>query len=246
MQSQLIDLTGNERRTPIYRVFGIQRLFEIFSTCKNTLVRPTLWDDPFENFILTQAIQVTKNPNAYIAVRDGFYGQCWSMIKESDAMWRIYSPDKNGVKVKTTVGKLFDSFCNSQEVIQGECFIGKVSYMKDSKLRKNLKDRVWLSQEIVDAMSQARSLLFKRVEFQHEAEVRLLYLSKIAFEDKNNLFHYSIEPEKIIEKIEFDPRLHREVYDAYKYYLVEKVGFDESKITQSTLYTVPNVQAAPL
>jgi hypothetical protein len=209
------------------------------SRTEPTLVKPALWDDPFENFILTLAIQASPNPNSYIIAKDGFYGQCWSMLKESDAMWRIYSPDKNGVKVRTTVGKLFDSLCGAQEKVEGECFIGKVSYKKDVELRKRLQNREWLSQEIINSTSQATSLLFKRVEFEHEAEIRLLYLSP--FPATDNLFRYSLNPLEIFDEIQFDPRLSNGVYQAYKYYLEEKIGF-HNPITQSELYKVPKVK----
>lgn len=235
---QLINLTRKQRSAPIYRVFGIQRLLEMFSSENNTLVKPALWDDPFENFILTLAIQASPNPNSYVVAKDGFFGQCWSMLRESDAMWRIYSPDKNGVKVRTTVGKLFDSLCNAPEK-RGESFIGKVFYKKDAELRSRIRDRDWLSQEITNSKSQATSLLFKRVEFEHEAEIRLLYLSYSPPTD--NLFRYSIKPRELFDEIQFDPRLSGEVYQAYKYYLEEKVGF-HNPISQSELYKVPNVK----
>ena len=240
MNSQFIHLTLKEQNASIYRVFSIHRLLEIFSSNKNTLVRPGLWDDPFENFILTLAIQASPDPNAYMAVKDGFYGQCWSLLRESDAMWRIYSPDKNGVKVKTTVKKLFDSLGESEET-DGECFIGKVSYKKDAGLRRRLQNRDWLNQEIASSTSQATSLLFKRVEFEHEAEIRLLYLSTNQQPTSNNLFSYTIEPKELFDEIEFDPRLSEEVYNAYKYYLANKIGF-ENPINQSKLYKVPNIK----
>ena len=34
-----------------------------------------------------------------------YYGSCWSLVKESDSMWRNYS-DGDGVKIRTTTNKL--------------------------------------------------------------------------------------------------------------------------------------------
>jgi hypothetical protein len=226
---------------PIYRVFGIDRLYEIFSSFQNTLVRPKLWDDPFENFILEQAIRASEHQNADITIRDGYYGQCWSTLKESDAMWRIYSPDKNGVKVKATAKKLFDSLCNSPEVTEEKCFIGKVDYMEDNELRANLEDPDWLNLELVNTRSQANSFLFKRVEFMHEAEIRLLYCSGVRFEKTDNLFHYRINPHELFDEIVFDPRLPEAEYEKHKYRLEGDVMYP-NLITQSTLYKLGNIQ----
>ena len=237
MLNQFINLKLKERNTPIYRVFSMQRLLESCSAKKNTLVKPSLWDDPFENFILTAALEALNNPNPFMTVKDQFYGQCWSTLEESDAMWRIYSPDKNGVKVRTTIGKLLDALNNAPEK-NGECFIGKVSYLKDRILRKKLQDASWLSQEVVNSTTQANSLLFKRLEFEHEAEVRLLYLSNSPA--TNNLFNYFLEPRAVFDEIQFDPRISDEIFQAYKYYLEEKIGF-RNPITKSQLYKLPDL-----
>ena len=241
MKNEPIRLSSQKMNAPIYRVFGIDRLFQIFSSCQNTLVRPRLWDDPFENFILEQAIRASNNPEVHITVRDGYYGQCWSILRESDAMWRIYSPDKKGVKVKTTAEKLFNSLCISPETNEENCFIGKVDYMEDHELRANLEDPDWLNLELVNTRSQANSLLFKRVEFEHEAEIRLLYGSGVRFEKTNDLFHYSIDPHELFDEIVFDPRLPEEEFEKYKYRLEEDAKF-RNPISQSTLYKVGNIQ----
>lgn len=41
--------------------------------------------------------------------RSDFYGQCWTLKSTSDAMWRIYSPKKDAVRVRTTIRKLAES-----------------------------------------------------------------------------------------------------------------------------------------
>ena len=40
--------------TPIYRVYPIDRLTQLFNDKKNTLVKPLMWDDPFENLVFQQ------------------------------------------------------------------------------------------------------------------------------------------------------------------------------------------------
>lgn len=97
--------------TKIYRIFSTNRLIELFEKKENALVKPELWDDPFENFILKIPEKGSKSkPN-----KRG-YGQCWTLNFESDAMWRIYSPDKNGVRIQTTIRKLHHSLHSAQKV----------------------------------------------------------------------------------------------------------------------------------
>ena len=76
----------------------MKRLLELFQTRHNVLVAPEKWDDPFENFIL-KSDRVSRR---------GWYGQCWTWQRASDAMWRIYSGDKNGVRMRSTPAKLLE------------------------------------------------------------------------------------------------------------------------------------------
>jgi len=52
MSDGLINLTHDDRETKIYRVFSFQRFLELVKQKQMTLVRPRMWDDPFENFVL--------------------------------------------------------------------------------------------------------------------------------------------------------------------------------------------------
>ena len=94
MTDNLIFLTEADLDKPLYRIFSFQRLEEIFQENKLTLVKPRLWEDPFENFILNSTGYLADGREFQIGFRDNFYGQCWSLTIESDAMWRIYSPEK--------------------------------------------------------------------------------------------------------------------------------------------------------
>lgn len=66
MLSQFINLKSKDRSTPIYRVFSMQWFLESCYSKKNTLVKPSSWDDPFENFILTVAAEAPNGPDPYL------------------------------------------------------------------------------------------------------------------------------------------------------------------------------------
>ena len=116
MKDHLIHLTEEDLDKPIYRIFSFKRLEEIFKEKKLTLAKPKKWDDPFENFILNSTGTLPDGREFQIGFRDNYYGQCWSLTVESDAMWRIYSPEKDGVKVKTTIRKLFQPLFEAGEI----------------------------------------------------------------------------------------------------------------------------------
>ena len=104
----------SELDIPIYRIVKIERFFELLVNNKNTLVSPSLWEDPFEAFTSKAKIKIDGK---LIMPNNRVWGQCWTTrINETDAMWRIYTPDKNGVKIRTTARKLIDSLSESVEV----------------------------------------------------------------------------------------------------------------------------------
>jgi hypothetical protein len=74
----------------------------------------------FDKMILNSAKQLVGIKRRYICVN------CWYQSKfESDAMWRIYSRDGQGIAIQSTVQRLFESFIpSSYEVI-----VGKVGYV---------------------------------------------------------------------------------------------------------------------
>ena len=87
----------------IYRVLPIKRFKEMIRKKTLVLVRPSLWDDPFENFFLKCKVKLRTGELASMKpIRDKWYGICWMRTPDSDAMWRIYSRKKDGVRISTT------------------------------------------------------------------------------------------------------------------------------------------------
>jgi hypothetical protein len=244
MTDNLIFLSEIDLDKPVYRVFSFLRLEEIFQEKRLTLVKPKLWDDPFENFILNSTGKLPDGREFQIGFRDNFYGQCWSLTKESDAMWRIYSPDKCGVKVKTTIRKLFTPLFikgGQHKKVNGQIynlssFVGKVKYENTNTLIKMLRDKERMSDKIFDqsGWGQASSFFFKRTAFKHEREVRLIYNSQ--GENQFDTFKYEINPMELFDEIVFDPRMANDLYLEQKN-KIKEWGFN-NKIIQSGLYKI--------
>jgi Protein of unknown function (DUF2971) len=163
-----LDLTVAERAKYVYRVISLERLLELFQKRQNVLVAPEKWDDPFENFILKSG-RVSRR---------GWYGQCWTWQRASDAMWRIYSGDKNGVRMRSTPAKLLESLPGSA---QGKAFVGRVRYLPEKPLMRFANDAL-APGHLKLASNAARTLLVKRPAFEHEREVRLLLNGAVSHE----------------------------------------------------------------
>lgn len=243
MKDHLIHLTEEDLDKPIYRIFSFKRLEEIFKEKKLTLAKPKKWDDPFENFILNSTGTLPDGREFQIGFRDNYYGQCWSLTVESDAMWRIYSPEKDGVKVKTTIRKLFQPLFEAGEIyhktdgtpFNTSSFVGKVRYSKTSTLLDMLKDKKRMSNKIFDqtGWGQASTFFFKRTAFKHEKEVRIIYNSQ---KNTDDFYKINIDPFDLFDNIVFDPRMKEEDFKNYKKQLRDW-GYKRI-IYQSSLYKV--------
>lgn len=239
MNRNFLNINEKQKDKPIFRVISIERLFELFENKENVLVKPTLWDDPFENFIMNSTGELEDGQMFSIGFRDHFFGQCWTKTRESDAMWRIYSPDKRGVRIATTPRKLLRSLYDTAgEFRDIHCFIGGVNYYTTPKL-KTLLDK-HASKWIIDSTGagQAQTLLFKRSAFKHENEIRLIFNSQ--GKEKSDLYGYPVDPFNLIDDIVFDPRIDYKEFAQFKDDL-KKMGF-KNRIVKSILYQAPKLK----
>ncbi|MBB4020121.1 MULTISPECIES: DUF2971 domain-containing protein [Alphaproteobacteria] len=236
-----INLQATEFDGYIYRVMPLGRFYELFANKQNVLVRPSKWDDPFENFILNAPARLADGTIAKFAFNNDFYGQCWTRQTSSDAIWRIYSPDKTGVRVRTTIRNLLTGLqAPLGDWAHKQAFIGKVQYMGDRKLVE-FGNKVFRGGLHVRAL--AETLLVKRNAFIHEREVRLLYLEKN--KGKQDIYAYSVDPHALIDQIMIDPRLPLSDVNKVKDEIRRRTGF-KGRIMRSLLYAPPKDMIFPI
>lgn len=225
-----IDMPEAQRDGHVYRIMPVHRLLECFQKQQLVLVPPFKWDDPFENMLSSMKVIVGSQSLGMQPIADRIYGQCWTRHRETDAMWRIYSPDKNGAKIRSTPRKLLDALMRTDEYFADvHCFIGNVRYLAKNKLVSTIENLNLLNP---DGSGFAESLLYKRPEFSHESEVRLVYTRK-----SGDVHAFSIDPNHLIEQVVFDPRMDGELFKAYKAAVTQK-GFC-GRVLQSQLYRPP-------
>lgn len=208
-----LNIDEAEYHDHIYRIIPYNRFLELFNTKKNTLVKTKKWEDTFENFALKSKLKFPDGSQIELDTYERLYGQCWTTSNASDAMWRIYSPDKRSVRIRTSVDKLLTSLlmANVNTSMTQEC-IGKVEYLPEREIVNRAKTAFNNNGQMTFG-SLFRSLLVKRKAFEHEKEIRLIYLDWGYDLPKNDIYQYEIDPHDLISQVMIDPRIS---YDEFK------------------------------
>lgn len=240
----------------IYRVIEVFRLFEIFENRLLTFTTPKMWEDPYENFLEFSYGVLDENPNmriSYAGYSKLIFGQCWTLNEETDAVWRIYSPNRDRAKVKTTMKK----FQKVLESINDEWFrsyLGKVKYLSESEIKTAISKGISNSKNfpLVPDKLIPQYYLVKRETFQYENEVRAIVKLPIPperyknakYQDPDNLdiCHIPLfNPDQLFDEIVFDPRMPDILVRAYTSYLKNEIKFTKN-VYKSDLYSRPEIR----
>ncbi len=232
-----LNLNKKELDKYIYRIISLERLLELFATENNTLAKPARWEDKFENFILKSKVRLISGEIIQYDIHNRIYGQCWTSQQASDAMWRIYSPNKDGVRIRTTIRKLLKSHYDACPAIpEARCCIGKVLYVSDKKLMQHANNT--FDDSGIKVENIFRSLLLKRRAFRHESEVRLLFDEWNEESLKNDIYSYKVSPHDLISQIMIDPRRTYSEYEVIRTIIRNLTGY-KGEIKRSLLYSLP-------
>jgi hypothetical protein len=233
-----INLDDYSLDTPIYRIVSYDTFLEALINGELTLVKPRLWDDPFEEFLAKQNFRGPNGEN-YTMKNFGsnFFGQCWSLDYESDFMWRVYSKNHQAIKIKSSIKSLINGL--KSEIAENDVLkIGKVDYWNNEKIKMNFGNAAFLGDLL--AKGFYHSLFIKKESFRHENEVRIIYSSGKNEEAKNtDLFKIGIDPNFLFHEIEFHPRLSMFLREDIER-TIRKLGF-KNRICYSELYSVPEL-----
>ena len=227
--------------TEIYKYIPVEYICEMKRSRHMRFDLVNKWEDVYENYFLKQNfINEGGSPVSTENISNAIYGQCWTMQKESDAMWRIYSSEKNAVKVKTTAGRLMDVLYTDDSCM-ASTFIGRVDYLPQLEIEaeyQNLEHhKISISsfggsQGINNFIKE--SLITKREEFAHEREVRI-----IKIEETNGQTPQYIEapfdPDLFFDEFIIDPRVSQSEEEDIRNRLIS-YGVDQGKIGKSHLY----------
>jgi hypothetical protein len=206
----------------LYRIIKFERLLQLFERRELYFSHPSRWEDPYETRLCHRAF------NSVAA-------QCWCKHSVSDAMWRIYSPNQLGVRIKTTRAILTNQL---RSAISGmgrfSWKVADVSYKPQSEIDKGLASLV---RRLKPGDKQTKALVplfWKRRAFVHEAEVRAVVYDRQARTPISEA-RIRVDPHALIQSILVDPRAPDEIVEMYKYFLKTKVMY-QGRIAKSELY----------
>lgn len=232
-----LNLNADTKDRYVYRITTIDRLKELFASKSNTLVKPRLWDDPYENFILSSKVRLKSGEVVEYNFHERMYGQCWTFHAASDAMWRIYADQKNGVRLRSTIATLAHGLGQAHsQLTDVKCCIGRIRYLSVRQM-KQVADRTFDDYGI-GVNEIFNSLLVKRTAFTHEQELRVLYCELDDSKRGNEIYAYEVDPHEMISQIMLDPRLLPKAAESMKEEIRTVTGFKGS-IKKSLLYAPP-------
>lgn len=189
------------------------------------------WEDVYENFISKEDWYWDGNKSD---MGLEYFGQSWTLLPESDAMWRIYSKPTDcltAIKVRTTVGKLI---CAETLPFSR---VYPVVYMSEEEINSWLAENTPMNTKVLGCLL-SEAMYIKREPFNHEKEVRLI----IHNPENKEYSELSIEsPDDFFEEYVIDPRLDKTEVECITQLLIT-VGASPQKIWQSSLYSFSPVR----
>lgn len=201
----------------LFRYISLAQFISMIENQKLYLRKVKLWDDPWEAPDEQLPI-VRENREPIFAeslIVSSTVGQCWTYEKDSDAMWRIYSPDRQGVMIET----LANNFNLVHDLRHAS--LARVVYYNKSNYREK-------RYEVANNRSYtfAGDMALKREAFKHENEVRLL-LCLQAYRELESIWEvpvvgFDIDPNEFILSITFDPRADDWFVETMKKYCLSK------------------------
>lgn len=207
----------------LYRIVRFDRFVQMLTHDRWSFSHPSEWEDPFERLVANDLTPM-------------MFAQCWCRKGVSDAMWRIYSPDKLGIRIRTTTEKLRNALQPGFVAQQHAFRISNVQYVNEAQYiarAQRMQEELARRQTFLRASAH---LFLKRRAFDHEAETRIVLLDTSL--QPNTLLKrvdVQMDTRDLIDSVLVDPRAPDEFVDAYKHHLRQKLGFMGS-VKKSQLY----------
>ncbi|HTN62581.1 MAG TPA: DUF2971 domain-containing protein [Devosia sp.] len=205
----------------LYRITKFSTLVDMFESEALYFASPSSWEDPYE--------RVLKHKKS-----DLFFAQCWSKKSVSDAMWRIYSTDRYGIRIRTSREKLIAALKTNKKENDVGFLVKDVNYLTLKDLNSNLADIATKLRKNYLPSRAAGALLLKRDAFDHEAEVRAILNAPVGHAGGDHL-RVRIDAHDFVDNIYFDPRVDPTFEKVCSYYLANHIGY-KGVIGKSSLY----------
>lgn len=173
----------------LYRIISLESFIDLLHNQRERYVRPATWDDNYEGYLFKKILNPKDRrkiiedmyynvcPQNYEATINNLfklehckyfvYGQCWSKLSDSDALWRIYAYNNHAIQIKTTDVRIKNLLKINSDILYE---IRNVKY--DVEPEDNLMHKQVL--QLKEKKKIYEPFFHKRKAFEHEAEVRVL------------------------------------------------------------------------
>ena len=153
--------------------------------------------DPFEGSIPNTESSLSKKGNSINleSLKSMIYINCWNESTfESEAMWKLYTREKNGIAIKTTFINYKTALNDPLKSKNSDVYVSKIRYI-DYKTNP------------IESPNPITLYIYKRNSFQHEMEIRALYVPVNTPEIKENLngIYYGVDLKILIQEIVIAP-----------------------------------------
>ncbi|WP_019554800.1 DUF2971 domain-containing protein [Propionispira raffinosivorans] len=207
----------------LYKYISFSRFVELIELHRLYLTKITLWEDPYEGFPVKKNFNegiptwVVEKMNKKLieagknSVLQHTYAQSWTDTREeSDAMWRIYSQDKLGVRITVKLAQILQQITEAVTKINSTI---KVNHYKVKYHQGYNVDNCRTPDKMGIIMTDKAICELKRPAFEHEAEYRISCSLKLAdtMRKNNSSMMSEIELADIFEKIQTPPVIHYDV-----------------------------------
>lgn len=173
----------------IYRIVSLEGFLSLLINKQERFVRPIdCWEDTFEGYMLhlldtdngvhqviDELYREISDENWDVTIRNfsklqrsryGCYGLCWSKLRDSDALWRIYSYERKGIQLISSRYRIASMLDSSGWDVKNFDILD-VNY--------DIENEEEAVKKILRKNSKVNSAYFhKRPAFEHEKEVRVI------------------------------------------------------------------------
>ena len=236
--------------TSIYRYLPVERFLEMIESQANTLTHLSLWEDPFEAFLIRSDLEIRSQGGDTAEVSRLYdfykciYGQSWTLKKnESDVFWRAFGKRGDTIRIESTIGQLCRSLLDLYSGGQHNALVVKcVEYVSDNEIAK-LFSKHNIGQLIeTDGEMEFKEFFLKRKEFREEEEFRIVSNPDPRTLDKEkdrngSLLRYSIDPSDLITSVLLDPCMDKRKVEEIKCRVMHR--YPNLKVEQSRLFEWP-------
>jgi hypothetical protein len=225
----IIKAGGMAADAKLYRYINLSQFLDFVENQRVHLTRIKDWEDPWEAPGSSLPVENDDGKLTYPSwnLSEDLYGQSWTLNPESDALWRIYSPQGEGLLIQTSAEK----FSLLTDIKFGQ--LAPVMYFEDLIHALNTLTK---TSGYDTLFSEA---LLKRKAFEHEQEVRLITINDERCLPRRfkrcSRIYVGLDPFVFIEGITVDPRAHASYVETLAAYC-KRAGFSIVP-TKSSLYS---------